>query len=277
MRAQPSATQAYHPGVALLGWMERDDAIRFLIAECSYDPPLSVEAADELWQQYRTHAQAERPRGAPTPTMKLTQTESEWVRNFSSVLLQAGATSPEVVKVDPRYVAVGQYVISLDHADVYREACGTDEGWCRVAMPASQTDPRLGARVTRRGRETKIQIDLPHAEFSFDVTSEGTFAPIEGLAHVAVRLVRNQLVLVRGYHRVYARISAAPAEAARGVLIALESGELQDRSTDIVGPPPALFSDFFDPAHALNVRLRAKRYRLDVRAQWVAANVEGDS
>ncbi len=263
-----------HSGVVLLGWMEREEAVRFLSAECVFDPPLTLDAANALWRQYRARVATIPLRTGRTGTIPLTPTESDWARGFSAALIAAGAASSDVVKIDPGQVVAGQYSISLDRARAYRASCATDRGWLQVALPALPADPRLDARITRRGRETDIEIDLPHAEFSFDVTPEGSFAPIEGLPHVAAVRVRERLVLVRGYHRLYARISAAPRVGDRAALIAVESSDGAMPRAETAGPRPALFSDFFNPLHALNVRLRAKRYRLEVRARWVATNAD---
>jgi hypothetical protein len=268
-----SGAPRLHSGVVLLGWMGREEAVRFLSAECAFDPPLTVDAANALWQQYRGRVATIPLRTARTGTIPLTPAESDWARGFSATLVAAGAASFDVVKIDPGQVVAGQYSISLDRARAYRASCATDRGWLQVALPASPADPRLDARITRCGRETDIEIDLPHAEFSFDVTPEGSFAPIEGLPHVAAVRVRERLVLVRGYHRLYARMSATSA-GDRATLIAVESSAGATPRAETAGPRPALLSDFFNPLHALNVRLRAKRYRLEVRARWVATNAD---
>ena len=57
-------------GVVLLGWMDRDAAVKYLTTSCVADPPPYTEgSAEELWRQYRDKCAAlpEREAAAPVP------------------------------------------------------------------------------------------------------------------------------------------------------------------------------------------------------------------
>jgi hypothetical protein len=37
-------------GRALLGWMGREQAVKFLMEDCLFSPPLTLAAAEEIWE-----------------------------------------------------------------------------------------------------------------------------------------------------------------------------------------------------------------------------------
>src|SRR5262252_3098754 len=45
-------------GVLLLGWMEKDEAIYWLVNECYFDPPLTEQQAIEIWEKYKKAVEA---------------------------------------------------------------------------------------------------------------------------------------------------------------------------------------------------------------------------
>jgi hypothetical protein len=94
------------------------------------------------------------------------------------------------------------------------------------------------------------------------------------------------MLLGKGYHRLYARVSStAGSLPERLSLVALDPGTLTpppretvpgDSGThpglDIFGARPAVFADFFTEGLAMPVYLRKKRYELQIQARWVAVN-----
>jgi hypothetical protein len=42
----------------LLGWMERDLAVKFLSEDCEFKPPLTKERAVELWAEFQARINA---------------------------------------------------------------------------------------------------------------------------------------------------------------------------------------------------------------------------
>jgi hypothetical protein len=100
------------------------------------------------------------------------------------------------------------------------------------------------------------------------------------LGHVMVVRAGKRLLLGKGYHRLFARVSAVGGSLPeRLCLVALDPVTLSppptepaNRDLDIFGVRPALFADFFTEGLAMPVYLRKKRYQLHVQARWVATN-----
>jgi hypothetical protein len=81
-----------------------------------------------------------------------------------------------------------------------------------------------------------------------------------------------------GYHRTYASVACRP-EGERTILAAVvdDVGVAAARSCGlraVQSDNPPIFSDFFNPALALPVRFRTKRFTMEIRARMVAASVE---
>jgi len=275
-----------HRGIALLGWMEADQAVRFLTEECAFDPPLTEACAESLWREYRGRAAALPPREAcAPPQMPLSEPEREHAQRFLAFFGSMGIQNVQVIKVDPMQLVVAQYHIATDLAEGYANRCASDAGWMKEALPTSSANPNVEMRFTRRNLDTDIDIDLPHAEFIFGVNAQGGFGPKELLGHVMVMNVGKRLLLGKGYHRLYARVSNARSAAPhRPLLVALDPSTLvppspgaandpriaNDPGLSVFGRRPALFADFFTDGLFMPVNLRRKRFQLQVRAKWVA-------
>ncbi len=249
---------------------------------------MSERAAETLWRPYRARAETLPPRGAQAAqSIALTPAEYEHSQRFLAFLIGLGRTPIEVVKVDPLQLVAIQYQVAVDLAEIYRAPSATDDGWMEQALPTEINHPNLEVTVTQRQFDTDIDINLPHAEFVFGLNDQGAFQPIQSFGHVAAIRMRDRLVLLKGYHRLYARISGESALRKRPTILGIEPeslGQMVDREKKgtanerhgltFLGQRPALMADFFTPGHYLNVYLRKKRYRLQVRATWQALNEE---
>lgn len=300
MQTQPAATLT---GVALLGWMEKEQAVRFLSEDCIFDTPLARGAAEEMWAEAHHRAAALPERSATAPAdMALTVSEEEHASRFLERMAAIGIPGLKVIKVDPMQLVIAQYHVALDRAAAYFAHSQSDVAWAATALPLSSTTPPLEMKFTRRNCDTDISIDLPHSEFIFGVNlasahidgtspepganHQGTFGPKELLGHISAMRVGNRLLLGKGYHRIYARIAATEAKyPERLSLLALDPGtiapadqtesansEIKAPGLHVFGVRPALFADFFTEGLATPVRLRRKRYQLQVHARLVAVN-----
>lgn len=270
-------------GIALLGWMERDPAVRFLTEDCAFDPPLTEGAAESLWREYRDRAAALPARDARAPArIPLTAPEREHAQRFLQFVANTGVPNLEVIKVDPMQLVAAQYHIAIDLAENYSRRCSTEAGWMEETLPTSSKNPDVNVKFTRRNLDTEIEIDLPHAEFIFGVHPQGGFGPKEFIGHVMVVNLGSRMLLGKGYHRLYARVSSTrPTASNRSALVALDpntlvppppAGTRDGPVLDIFGSRPALFADFFTEGLYMKVNLRKKRYQLQVAAKWVALN-----
>jgi hypothetical protein len=267
-------------GVALVGWMERDHAVRFLREDCVFDPPLTDAGAESLWAEYRNRAAGLAMRDVRPPSrLPLTPAEHEHSQRFLRFVAGIGVNNLEVLKLDPMRLIVAQSHVATDLAQNYTSRCPNDADWMEVTLPTSSTPPDVDIRFTRRNFDTEILIDLPHGEFIFGLQPNGSFGPREFVAHTSVVAAGNRMILSKGYHRLYARMAGTRlTPAARSVLVALEPNAFVPGPRNIAetfgvfGSNPPLFSDFFTEGQFLRVNLRKKRYQLRVTANWVALN-----
>jgi hypothetical protein len=281
--SEPLPTNIYR-GIALLGWMSRDEAVRFLTKDCWTASGWRDGQAEALWQVFRDRAAALPEREAPAPReLSLSEDEREHVGRFLPHLRKLGISDVEIIKIDPMQLVVAQFHITVDLAARYLDRCKTATGWMSLSMPISSVNPDLSASLTRNNLDTNILIELPHAEFTFGIHPQGGFGPKELRRHVAVLRVGDRMLLSKGYHRLYARVSGAEGRLPERLsLVVLESGMLApaergmhaspvtDAGLNVFGVRPALFADFFTEGLALPVYLLRKRYQLHVSARWVS-------
>jgi hypothetical protein len=260
--------------------MERDQAVRFLRQDCVFDPPLSDADAESLWSEYRSRAAGLVMRDIrPPDRLPLTPTEHEHAQRFLRFVASLGVNNLEVLKLDPMRLIAAQSHVATDLAQNYTQRCSSEADWLEVTLPTTSKPPDVDVRFTRRNFDTEILIDLPHGEFIFGLQPNGSFGPKEFVAHAAVVAAGNRMILGKGYHRLYARMTGARlTPAARSVLVALEPNALVPgprnvaETFGIFGSNPPLFSDFFTEGQFLRVNLRKKRYQLRVTANWIALN-----
>jgi len=273
-----------YTGVALLGWMDQFQAVRFLTEDCVFETPLTPSAAESLWREWRGRAAALPEREAPAPdAVPLTPEENAHAARFLQFLGGMGVSGVQVVKIDPMQLVVAQYHIAIDLAAAHAGQCPQDSDWTERNLPVSISNPQLNMNFVRRNMDTEVVIDLPHGEFIFGVHPHGGFGPKELLGYVMVMRAGNRIVLGKGYHRLYGRISSTGGSLPERLsLVALDPGTLTppsheagpstDPGLGIFGARPAILADFFTEGLAMPVYLRRKRYQLQVQARWAALN-----
>ena len=67
MAANPSVIPQPLEGRVLLGWFERDMAVRYLTQACVFDPPITDAEAEAMWRPYRDRCEALSERGRDVP------------------------------------------------------------------------------------------------------------------------------------------------------------------------------------------------------------------
>ena len=116
---------AAYTGVALLGWIERAQAIRFLTEDCVFEQPLTPTAAESLWHEWRERAAALPQREAPAPEpIPLTAEENTHAARFLQFLSGIGVSGVQVLKLDPMQLVVAQHHIVIDVAARHAGSCG---------------------------------------------------------------------------------------------------------------------------------------------------------
>jgi hypothetical protein len=125
---------------------------------------------------------------------------------------------------------------------------------------------------------------VPHGEFMFAFNPAAGFGIQEFMKNATVNRFDGRLWLWSGYHRSYARIAnMAPDAIDRSLLVVrttdgdflVESNSPNQGLREMLrGRRPALFRDFFDERLFMRVRLRKKRFELQIRAQVVGINID---
>ena len=277
---RPATFQA----IALLGWMERDEAVDFLLNKCFFAPALERNQAVETWEDYR-HRVDELPCRPIVPPRRrmLTPQESNWERIFLDFVHHNGATNVRsVVKVDLMTLIVHQKIILTERAAEYIPRLQTAQQWRETALPRQPERFQCQAGYRNMGVRTEIDMDLPDGEWMLlpsNCNGEFHLKPAPALRHVtATMLDVDRMLLWSGYHRSYARVLIAQPEGreapavvalAENVVAAPTAGGETQFDRLVRGARPAFFADFFDDRLFIRVNLLRKRAQMQIRSQIV--------
>jgi len=270
--------------------MQRDEAVRFLLEDCHFDPPMDAGRAATLWQEHRARVDALPDRiYAPTPGLGLTPSEAGHAAALMAFLASIGRNEyVGVRKVDLRDLTVRQYQVTTERSQDYAGRLTTEQSWMHECLPLVPTNGNFSWRHTPTGNGLSgyIECDVPHGEWLFAPLGNGAFAPVEGLRHVTATDWNNRTFLWTGYHRSFARVLTTPMANAPTALVAVArnvlAGPVAAGANPGVAANPAIdplspfgakaarFGDFFADGLFMDIDLRKKRYQLQVHANWVA-------
>ena len=257
-------------GRALLGWMDREQAIKFLMQDCLFSAPITPADAEEIWESHKAIVENLAPAGPPAGKLAMSAADLKAARKFRNKYPGA-AGIVDFVRLNPMDLVVHQLWISTAISNRYRESV-TPEKWLRTAL----LDPPSNPLLKSRSAGDNITFDLPHAEFFLTVPSQPNEIRVtEGDGFVTVALHAGRALLLRGYHRTFAcaQFAREAANAPHGVLFAvsnqLESiGSLADEVLNMMaGPRPPRMADFFDDRFFLPVTLRKRRYQMRIHCE----------
>lgn len=271
--------------IALLGWMERDEAVEFLRERCFFDSPLDEAEALTVWEDYRHRVEALGERSIVLPESRtLTPEEKDWERRFLSFVRAAGANVRSVLKVNLMELVVHQKFILTGRAVEYASKLTNAKAWMELALPTQPDIFQANATARQSGVRVEMDIDVPHGEWLLTpcvCNGELHLKPGPTLRHVTViQPQADRLLLWSGYHRSYARaLIAHPDGTELPALVALAenvvSAPMAGRETAfdrlVRGPRPPFFTDFFDERLFMRVALRRKRFQMQIRSDvaWV--------
>lgn len=279
--------------IVLLGWLDRDNAVKYLTS-CVADPPYTEATAEAVWRQYRDKCEALPERDATAPeSFPLNHEERQHTIRFLAAMNKLGAHAvKDFVKVDLSKLVVHQLAIVTSRSnEQYLNRVRSTAGWLHQALPL---EPRAPAQFTRKiwanGLNTCADFDVPHGEFIFwhDPTAQ-FFSVQQFQAYISVMrgpgATGSRLMLKAGYHRSYARARSMmlPTATVPSAVVALERDTFAAPPNQVVGAGlivdiaglcptgrrPALLGDFFDDDLAMRVTIRKKRYQLQMRSTWV--------
>jgi len=261
----------------LLGWMPKDEAIKWL-EHCVFDKRLKYQDQVRLWEQYGEKvAKLEKPQQTAPAALEFTETEKREVDSFLNKMKSqpSGQFIRKVIKVDPRELAIHQFMVITDRSGAYAVSM-TDE--------AQRIKHCLGIGMEFKGQQFPTRqvgnltiVELPHAEFLLEPMPNGLNFR-ERDRYIAVVEAGNRFLLWGGYHRTYAVLSQMSPEGAGGApLVTLIAGTADvagffslrsERPTvrdAVLGERPPLFRDFFDDDLAMQVQLLKQRVEVHIR------------
>jgi len=267
-------------GKVLLGWMTRDRAVKYLGDECLFDPPLTQQQAEALWEEKKAVVEKMGPRPAPSPKrLEMTAPERETSVKFISFARRQPGGSPQiqgVIKVDPQGLACQQLCITLDQANAYTNDIHSETWAARNCLATQGALAGLNYAAVPNG----WNFNLPHGEFQF-VFNGQVFGVTECAPYISVCVLKGRTVLWSGYHRCYARIANADlATMDSSVLAVVRTNGEEALSTNpalrdqILGDRPPLLGDFLDDRFCMEVEVRRMRYQLQVRAEVAKISAE---
>lgn len=262
----------------LLGWMQREQAIKFLTEDCVFESPFASIRAEELWSEYRSRVLALEERDALAPERLRIDGyhEIEAIKEFKQHY-KAAPNILDVIRVDPMRLVVHQLFIVTERSSSYISKVSSLRGWLDNAILCkSAKTPDLSINC----RTNAIDVKIPDAEYVLAFNPKKGFQ-IERLArHVNVTAFDERLMLWAGYHQSYARIlSMAPDAIDRSLVVVLTTDgafKLSPHSPNqgeremLTGARPPFFGDFFDERFFMPVKLRKRRYELQIRANIAA-------
>jgi hypothetical protein len=271
--------------IALVGWMEREEAIEFLRDRCYFDnPPCEAEAL-AIWEDYRGRVQALDARPIVIPKRRtMNPGEKNWESQFLKFVRGAGANVKSVVKVNLMELVVHQKFILTDRANAYAAQLRNANAWRELALPVRPDTHQIMLCAKQSGVKVEVDIDIPHGEWLLaPCVCNGEFhlKPGPALRHVTViQPEPDRLLLWSGYHRSYARALIAHPDGielpalvafAENVVVPPIAGNETAFDRLVRGPRPPFFADFFDDRLFMRVALRRKRFQMQIRSEvaWI--------
>jgi len=268
LRADPSGLAAR----ALLGWMDRQQALKFLMEDCLFNPPPTLAIAQEIWESRKAIVE-DLPPEEPLPVRKLPLSAADL--KAAQKFRGKHPNAPHVVdfvRLNPMDLVLHQLWISTAIANRYRDTVTPDK-WLQTALLNPPSSDRL--QSWREG--DTIVFDLPHSEFFLDGPTPpyGHLRVAEAEAFVTVSFHADRPLLLRGYHRTFAcaRFARETVNAPHGVLFGVSNqlaaigSEADEIRKMMEGPRPPRMADWFDERLFLPVTLRRRRYRMRVHCE----------
>jgi tetratricopeptide (TPR) repeat protein len=258
-------------GRALLGWMDPEQALKFLLEDCLFSAPLTLAAAEEIWESHKAIVDnLPRAESSAARSLPLSAADLKAARKFRSKYPGA-AGIVDFVRLNPMDLVIHQLWVSTAISDGYRDKVTPDK-WLQTAL----LDPPSNPRLISRSAGDDITFDLPHSEFFLSVPSQPNQIHVsEADGFVTVAVHADHALLLRGYHRTFAcaQFARETANAPHGVLFAVSNqlrsiGSLADEVLSMMeGPRPPRMGDFFDDRFFLPVTLRRRRYQMRIHCE----------
>lgn len=260
----------------LPGWLSREVAIPYLMNECVFEEPLTADAAERVWQQYRDRVEALPERDCRAPAqLPLSREEQRVADQFLAFHRQAGPNGSvrSIIKINPRNLIAYQPHVLLEQSENYSPDATDAVRYSRHSLAVGRGSHNI---QVNHGLNA-MDVPVPHGEFAFMFNQANSqFGVIELARHISVTPFRDRMLLFAGYHRSYAFMAKEnPEGIERSLLVAVTTdGDFlvspqspnQGLRVMVCGLRPAFLSDFLDETFFMEVNLRRKRFVLQIRA-----------
>ena len=268
----------------LLGWMDRVQAVKYLLEQCYFDSGLSEKQAGEIWRQFKDAVDSLEPRVPAAPQkFSLSNAEKTAVNQFHRAC-NFHPNVADIVKVNPLDLLVHQLYVVTEISDGYAETV-KGEGWLRATLLAQRTTP-----FRWRGEPNKITYEFPHGEFLLNgpLPPNGRIEIMEGGRLASVGMLEGRMLLGTGYHRSFAyacnAMNVPDAIGKAAVFPVLKSLPFPDSPAApnhglrgmLLGTRCPFFADFFDGRLFMAVNLRKKKH-YELRVSLELVGVDDDS
>jgi hypothetical protein len=258
-------------GKLLLGWMDKKEALAYLCQEAV--PPLTEEAAIQLWECYRKKVAAlgkrEYHKPANAPHNLKEKLAADKIVKASRKNGQHNVKG--LIKVDPLDLVVHQLRIFEERSEPYRKLVRNPVMLVKTCLPPLPTGRQLPVRTVG----SKTIIELPHGEFQILPGVKKNLEIQEMAHHIAISAFDNRLLLWAGYHRTHAVALASqenPEDIERLVPAVLTTdadpflldARFSEKRDMVRGACPALFRDFFNADLCMDIELRKRRCQIEI-------------
>ena len=263
-------------GKLLLGWMPKDEALKFLLERCIFQQPMSISVATELWEQYRQKVAALPARGTVLPTeLELTNREKDHIKQFRAKV-QTSDKIHDVLKLDPSDLVLHQFYVITDRSAEYAERMMASD-WKRMKLCLGMEKNPVDVIVTGG----KAVLKLPHWEYpkiNVQALTGGKklVKAQEAPRYISVVKKADRMLLWAGYHRCYALLpqsnpdglecpplvtSITSSDVTRFFSPGSTRAEVRDA---VLGERPALLRDFLDVNLVIDVLFIRRNLILEV-------------
>lgn len=253
----------------LLGWMEEDDARRFLLSQAGLGSgPTDGTSARRLWSDYRdrTMAAAAARDYAPPCCTRVHCPAGERLIKY------CGGRVKSIVAVNPAELLAFQFFVSLPRTAEHQ---AVESSWEERCLP----NERLRAALKIEQEGNSLVFDVPHGEHVLILTPEGELRVDQNHPFVMVRDIGDgRLMLRAGYHRAYAYLTAQPRPAEPFLAAVTDHPlvelEIPGMRAKLTSPHPPLVGDFLDPDLVVAAKTPKMRYRFKITAEMNAVPCE---
>lgn len=248
--------------LALIGWMDEVEAVRFLVDGCVAPRARTETEARATWRAYRDRTLAAAS-ARPLRAARVRLVETDQSARF---LAAVRGFADRVVEVNPADLLALQFRVALWRSEEHAAGAATAT-WAERCLVADR--PRQALPVTAEGNS--LTFDLPHGEHALVLSPEGELRVDQSPGFVIIGPVGDTYLLRGGYHRAYAylRTFPAPTEPFLAAVCDGEPRELRDPAlrAKLTSDQPPLVGDFLNPDLAMPVKLVKHRYRFKVTAE----------